>query len=416
MSNLLLALWSAFIGADRIDLAGGALPFVLTPFLVLTPVVVLSELWQHRREGRPVVLSRNAMIYATLVAALVTIVFASTLVARDTQISASRAMLLTANAIGTFFLAVVCVGRPGVARALARGAAASLVMFAVFDVVEALWWIGRASETLRLGPVLIGFGDLQNVGPVPRLAGVVGDANRAGFVLLVYGVLIAIGEPRRRVRAIAIPALVLLLIATLSRSAALGAVATLAVATITGRVLLTPKALFASGLAIAAVIGFSLARPDVFTRIATVVTSPVVDRLSAGEGSAQSHLALIERGLNEATESIPRAMIGLGYGNSHLVLQDVFPGNKYGNFHSLYVSMFAEAGVGALVLVLALLLTPLLAGGPWRSLIAGAAMFNVFYQTPAEPAFWFALASAWLTMPAFLRGRSHVRAAAAQEA
>lgn len=109
-------------------------------------------------------------------------------------------------------------------------------------------------------------------------------------------------------------------------------------------------------------------------------------------------------------------MIGLGYGNSHLVLQDVFPGNKYGNFHSLYVSMFAEAGVGALVLVLVLLLTPLLVGGPWRSLIAGAVMFNIFYQTPAEPAFWFALASAWLTMPAFARGHAFLRAPEPREA
>ena len=27
-------------------------------------------------------------------------------------------------------------------------------------------------------------------------------------------------------------------------------------------------------------------------------------------------------------------------------------------------------------------------------------VFNVFYQTPTEPAFWFSLAAAWLTMPA----------------
>ena len=99
--------------------------------------------------------------------------------------------------------------------------------------------------------------------------------------------------------------------------------------------------------------------PDaVATRAASTVTSPAAQRLSTGEGSAQSHLALIERGLGDATESVPTALIGLGYGNSHLVLQDVFPGNKYGNFHSLYVSMFAESGVAALLLTLILIFTP----------------------------------------------------------
>jgi len=43
MTDLLLPLWVALIGADRIDLLGGHGPIVLTPFYVLTPLVIGRE-------------------------------------------------------------------------------------------------------------------------------------------------------------------------------------------------------------------------------------------------------------------------------------------------------------------------------------------------------------------------------------
>src|SRR5262249_30053590 len=152
-----------------------------------------------------------------------------------------------------------------------------------------------------------------------------------------------------------------------------------------GRIPLAP-AMAALALILAGA-GFALARPDAAQRVASIVESPISQRLSTSEGSAQSHIALIQRGVSDATESIPNALIGFGYGNAHLFLQDIFPGNKYGNFHSLYVTMLAESGILAFVLTLILIFTPLVGGGPWRPLIAGAAVFNVFYQTPVEPAF-----------------------------
>jgi hypothetical protein len=282
---------------------------------------------------------------------------------------------------------------------LARGAAASLLLFLAFDVGEVLAFIGRTAESMHLGPVLIKFGDLQSIGLLPRLAGPVGDANRGGFVLLLYAVLIGRGERNAIVRGVALFVIVVLILATMSRSAMLGAMATL-VATILLRTSLPrPRTLATIGLVAAAGLTFVLLRPNVVDRVAAVVMSPVTERLSSGEESAQTHVELIERGLSEATQSIPRAAIGVGYGTSHLVLQDVFPDDKHGNFHSLYITMFAESGVGALILMLVLLFAPLAIGGPWRALIAGAIAFNVFYQTPAEPAFWFLLASAWLVVP-----------------
>lgn len=403
MSAVLLALWVMLIGADRIDLIGGAGNFVLTPYLALTPLVVVSELVRRRLEGRQLRLAPRALVYGAIAGALVTVVLTSVVDALDIATSSARALLLAADVGGTFVVLLLCRDRPDVARTLARGAAACLMLFVIFDVVEVLWWVGNAPETMRIGTIVAHFGALQNVGPIPRLAGPVSDANRSGFVLLFYGLLIAFGEPRPLLRRIALTLVGALLLATISRSAWLGALAMLLVAGLhwKGRVPLTMA--LAGTLVLASGLALFLAKPDLVGRVSSVVTTPATQRLSANEGSAQSHVALIERGLVDATESVPNALVGIGYGNSHLVLQDVFPGNKYGNFHSLYVSMFAESGVFALVLVVILMLTPLIAGGPWRPLIAGAVVFNVFYQTPTEPAFWFALAAAWLAIPTRVR-------------
>jgi hypothetical protein len=146
---------------------------------------------------------------------------------------------------------------------------------------------------------------------------------------------------------------------------------------------------------------FLAMRPDVTQRVSAVLNSPIAGRLSTSEGSAQSHVQLLERGISEATRSVSRAFFGLGYGNSYAVLQDVFPANRYGNFHSLYVTMFAEAGIFALLLTLAAMTGPLVGGGVWRPLIAGTWAFNIFYQTTTEPIFWFVLALAWVTMPRY---------------
>lgn len=399
MSSALLALWVALIGADRIDLLGGHAQFALTPFLILSPVVAASEFLRRLRQRHPVRVPRSAIMYAAVVAALLTVALTSVLVARDVQISASRVALLVAQTSGTFAIALLCSDRHDSMRVLARGAMVCLVLFALFNVREGFLWIGRAAETMRIGPALIQFGNLQNVGPLPRLPGPGGDANRSGFVLLFYGVLIAAGTPRGMLRRVALAFVTVFFILTVSRSATLAAATTIVVTMLTRRMRVSVAPIIIPLAAGALVVAFALVEPNAFGRVASIVASPATQRLSTNEGSAHGHLGLVARGIREATQSVPRAAIGLGYGNSNLVLQDVFPGNKYGNFHSLYVTMFVEAGILALVLTLTLMFTPLVTGGPWRPMIAGAVVFNVFYQLPTEPAFWFALAVAWLTMP-----------------
>jgi hypothetical protein len=64
----------------------------------------------------------------------------------------------------------------------------------------------------------------------------------------------------------------------------------------------------------------------------------------------------------------------------------------------MYVTLAAEAGAIALVFGLLLVGVPLVIPGPFRPLIAGIAVFNIFYQSLAEPVFWFVLALAWMAL------------------
>ena len=397
MSSLLLGLWMALIAADRIDLGGGHGAFMVTPFFVLTPLVIVAEWTRRHLANNPVRLGRWAVGYMAVAGAFIAISVASVVVGLDVATGGSRVMLLALDIVAPLVIVVLVADRDDLALILARGAIVWLVVSVWFDWHEGLSWIGHASENMRLGPVLFKFGDMQNLGFLPRLAGPVGDANHTGFMLVCNIVLIARGEPRKWLRRSAIGMAVVMLLITFSRSAFLATAGALVVTALDAR-RLSPRLALAACVAIVTAAILALAPPRALTRAAEAGFGPVGEHFTTSEGSAQGHLELVRRGIDEATESIPRALIGLGYGDSYLVLQDVFPGNRYGSFHSFYVTEFAESGIFALLLLLVLVAVPLVGSPRWRAIIAGAIAFNLFYQTNTDPLFWFLLAMAWLSM------------------
>ena len=76
------------------------------------------------------------------------------------------------------------------------------------------------------------------------------------------------------------------------------------------------------------------------------------------------------------------------------VLSDFFGDNKYGNFHDLYVSVLAELGLPAFLLLLIILCyNP---EKETRSIIHRRDLvFNVFLQSFLEPIFWVTIALVW---------------------
>ena len=396
---VLPVVWVATLGADRIDLLGGHVSVHVTPFLVLTPIVAATELWRRRREGSPVSLGRSMLAYCALLLCLAVVVLASVYVSRETAVSAARATLLVATIAGTLVV-ILTLPEKEVVGILARGAVLGLALFALFSVLEGLTFLGIAPEHLLAGPIDVDLVTAPYAGIFPRLSGPVIDPNRGGLLVLCYAYALARGAFRPRMRRSWLGVAALLLLLTLSRSAVLAAgVAFVVILAERRRLALGFAPAVVALVLVGAMSVVLLAFPVTGQRFAETV-SPFSQRLSAGEGSATTHLALVQRGFATATASVPRALIGLGYGSSYLVLDDIFPGNRYGNFHSLYVSMFAESGVFALLLIVALLVVPLTRRGPYRALVVGLVIFNVFYQATVEPVFWAVLALAWLSMDA----------------
>lgn len=397
-SSFLLAMWFALIGADRIDLVGGALPFRIPPFLVLTPIVAIAELARRWRQRSEVETTGGIVVYMALAGLLLALGAASSVHALEVNTSAPRTFLLTAHVIGTLVIALLAADRPDLNRVLAAGAAWVLPLFILTDVAVVRCFIGHGPDMSRLGPATIFFDKIQTVGLVPRLPGLVADANRTGLILAVYWTVLFRVERRPWWCRIALAVTALLMVLTFSRSTMLAVAAAMAFEFMTRSRPPTAKMAAVGMLVLTVGIGSLIVVPKLQTAVVGIGASQQVQRLSPKEGSAKSHLALIARGVEEGSSSIPRSLIGLGYGNAYLVLQDFFPGTPYGNFHSLYVTMFAEMGVFAFVATLILLLTPVFLGGPWRPMAAAAVIFNVFYQTTTEPIFWFVLSMAWMTL------------------
>jgi hypothetical protein len=398
ISMVLLVLWIALLGVDRIDFLGGEGGFILTPFLILTPILMVFEGFRVLENRAGIQLQRQGEAYLLLLLFFLSIVLISTFLAQDPLMSAKRSALLLFLGIGTFSVAVTVSGRKESRRALVAGAKLGFILALVFSVLEVVTFLSNLSEPFRFGFLTVNLWPHTYYGIVPRISGQVVDANRGGLLMVFYlFILLRWDRPGvRRWSWLTLGSVLILL--SLSRSAILTGFITVFLMWSEGRKFqLNRRAVFALLIGLVIGSGWLMASSSARSGIVRGL-EPLAQRLSPTEASTQEHFMLLGRGVEEGTESLKRATIGMGYGNSYMELQDIFPSNKYGNFHSLYVTMLAESGVFALILSLVLLGYPLGLLGAWRPLIAGFVAFNIFYQTLAEPLFWFALAMAWLTV------------------
>lgn len=397
-SRVLIVLWIAFLGADRVDFLGGEGPFALTPFLVLSPFVVGVEAFRLARSRSPLCINRPAPFYLLALLLLLAVILLSALRAPDLLLAAKRASLLTYLSIATFLVAAVVIGREGGKELFVTGAKVGLAVAVAFSVGELSAYLSGMSEPVRVGFLSLNLVPHMYYDIVPRLSGSVFDANRGGFLALFFLFVIVRWGTRSPAQVVWSLTAVALILLSLSRSTLLATVVTLGFAWLESRRFRVRREPLALAMILVAILTGWVLVDSGFRAWSIRSVEPLALRFSPRELSAREHVYILERGVQEATQSVSRAALGLGYGNSYLALQDVFPGSKYGNFHSLYVSMLAEAGLAALLLSVVLLFYPLFAPGPFRPLVAGVTVYNLFYQSNAEPWFWLILALAWLTV------------------
>lgn len=395
MTAALIALWIATLGADRIDLAGGAAPFGVLPFYPLTALLVATEWLRRQRAGALPRPSATQWRFAALVLALLTLTALSVFRSGDVPLSVNRLILLGGVALGSGLALWLMSDRDDLALLLARGAQLGLALALLADALQLAQFLGALPDDASLGPVRVLLTS-HSYGILPRLTGLSWDINGAGGTMLVQAALIWLAGPSLPFRRAWLALAGLLIALTLSRSAALAALPA---------VLLLPRvdllgrgarlAVAGGCIALALAAAALLSEP---TRAATAqALAPLAERFDPTEASAQSHAHLMARGLDEATRDVPRTLLGAGYGSSHRLLQDIFPGLKHGNFHTLYLQLWVESGVFALLAFVAILVATWQRAGALRGLVVGFALYNIFYQGLAQPAFWILIALVWAT-------------------
>ncbi len=406
-TSFVLIAWVALLAADRIDFLGGNAPFTLPPYLVLTPVVLALEGLRRILTRSAITIPRAAGWYGVLALTLVSLAIASVFTSPELGVSAPRVVLFVVQVLSSFAVVLVVADRSDIHSLLDRGAVVGLLLFVLFDVLQLAWLLGRVPEYLRLGPISIHIIGYTYGAFIPRLSGMVADQNRAGIPLLFFAWAVAT-RPRLGPRRGYLVLAGVLLLLTLSRSAMLAAAATIVVVILEQRIRrIAPALVLAALVSMVGVLTAVLASPTLRDALLSSA-QPLASRVSLEEGSSKVHLVVLERGIDVATASVPRAALGLGFGSAYSVLQDVFPGQRYGNFHSLYVTILAETGVFALLALLLMIGVPVFRGGPYRPVVVGMAVFNLFYQAITDPAFWTVLALAWMTLsPWVQRKRSH---------
>ncbi|MFZ9899239.1 MAG: hypothetical protein ACO3F5_07345 [Gemmatimonadaceae bacterium] len=418
--HTLLAVWVALLGADRIDLLGDGGPVVLTPFLVLTPVVVLVALRaRHRRDTEGQTLPPRALLHGALLLGLIALAAASLINSLDPITTGQRTILLAAQSLGASAVVWAVHDDPAGRSALARGARLGLALALLANLGQGAAFVGWLPSAVAAGDWrVIDVQAFNYAGVVPRFSGLALDPNRAALLALIHLAMLN-ADRRPATRGWIVLGLVLLAL-TLSRSGMLAAAVALLVrwgpawthrherthprddhggrtvrtaSDAPGPFTPSPRLTLALATATCVVVLGLLAAPTARGVIADRL-APAAERLSAAEGSARLHGELLRRGVDEATADVPHTLLGVGYGTSYLLLRDVF-GTRYGNFHSLYVSTWVEMGIGALLIILALLVVPLRWATHWRPMVAALLVFNLFYQAGTEPGFWAMLALAW---------------------
>lgn len=398
----------ALIGADRIDLFAGHGPFRLTPFLVLASLVVLIRLLLMGFHGRfqfaicpPI---RRQIPFLVMAVLFLFFSFTSTFFGVNPQRGLVALADLVLVCVLGYCISVRILTEPAPEKLLVRSVTFALIVYLIFCLGECIAWSHGLFRSDPQGSSSIEstFAPTAGLFWLPRLSGFSADENRAGFVLVMYLALLDRFVAKTRYTRFLRLAIGLFILFALSRSAMLCWFAYYFFSSAFWKHLTTRRAVFrlATLAILFSLIGLVYRREITGLLELWQVSDMVSDRLSGEQGSsAGDHILLIQRGFKTWSTSTHTVVAGIGFAGAPRVLGDFFGDNKYGNFHCLYVTVLAELGLPAFVLLLILLGYPIIGRKGAVSCIAAIAIFNVPYQSHMEPIFWLVLALLWSFEP-----------------
>jgi len=393
----------ALIGADRIDLFAGKGAFTLTPFVVLAPLLLFLFALNNGMAGRfsfsvTPAIRRTTPYFAWLFVFLFLSSVATILgVDPDRGLKALIDLFLV-SLLGSF-IAVQILADPKREKLVVRSVTLGLIVYFLFCVGECIAWShGIIQGADNGGSWLETMFAAKTLFWVPRVSGATVDANRSGFVLVMYLVLLDHFVPKSRYIRFLRFAIAVFLLLALSRSAILCWFAYWLFSQGSGlRKAPWRKLAWVSVFAVVALIAGVRYRTELGNLLdAWQVGDIVSDRMSGEEGtSGGEHIQLIKAGF-DAWASTPHTVIaGMGLRSAPAVLGNFFGDDKNGNFHCLYVTALAELGLPAFLALIILLTYPLIGRKGALPPIAAIMVFNAPYQSHMEPIFWLVLAVAW---------------------
>jgi hypothetical protein len=418
------------VGADRVDVFAGQGPFTLTPFLVLAPLVVLLHLSRKGLSGRfqfavtPSI--RRQFPFIAAASLFLLLCLASIPLGLDPERGLVAFCDLLLVAVLGYCISLEILSEPMKEKLILRSVAFGLSVYLIFMIGECVALLNgvvlapgeKPSSWLAaaFAPSLLG-------NWIPTLSGTTSDANRSGFVLTMYWALLDRFVTKSRYTRVLCYAIVLFILLTLSRSGALCLLAYWVFSKSFWKRLVSRPVLIRLAVLAVIVSTVCVIYQEQLGALAEAweISDALSVKLSMGEGSSgESHLLLIQRGVDTWLKSTKTIIAGIGFAGAPKVLEDFFGNDKHGNFHDLYVTTLAEMGLPTFTVLIFLLVYPIIARkGTLPSMIA-IIVFNVSYQSLMEPLFWLILALLWSfdqkrwLMPKFVLLQDRLAATAAR--
>lgn len=391
------------IGADRIDLVGGRGPFILTPFLVLAPLTILLHLLRSGSRGLHLRITPPLRRQGPFIAACSLFLlfgFASIPFGLDPERSLVAYCDVLLLAILGYCISVEILAELEQEKLIVRSVTVALVIYVIFCIGEWIAWShGLGIDAQRSGTWLESTFAPSTLGPwLPTLAGTTFDSNRSGFVLTMYLVLLDRFAPKSRHTPALRLVIGLLILPTLSRSGALCWLAYyLSSKTFWTRLLSRRVLVRIAAIAIVGSLFCVIYQKEIVVLAeAWEISDAVSAKMSMDQGSSgESHVLLIQRGLETWLTSTKTIITGIGYAAAPKVLEDFFGNDKRGNFHCIYVTALAEMGLPAFMTLMFLFGYPIIARKGAIPGMVAIMVFNISYQTITEPVFWLALPLLW---------------------
>lgn len=384
----------ATMGLDRVDLAGGNLNFRLTPYIFIGFLFIVYLLFISAFQKIYLKFNKNLITYLIILILFLLILFCSVMLSGDFILSFSRYVLLVFNIITSFLLVLSINKNKEPIKLIVDASKLGLILFLIFDFYQVLNFYFDYSITLNnyIDIVPPNYGGLAI-----RPSGFALDMNLGAFALIVYVFLIYKFQEQSVKKSMYLLLSVLMMVITLSRSGLLAFAFMVIFSYFVTNQRINWKFIYKCILNFTILVLFLLIIVSYSVENIDNYLILLNERMSLSSGdSGGIHFELMKRGMETF---FTNPFFGTGFGASYLDLNDIFDGSKYSNYHSLYITLIAEAGFFAFLLCLLMLFIPLFIKADkniYKPLLLALIIFNIFYQSIASPLFWIVLSFSWI--------------------